>query len=158
MRRIIYASIAATALTAVELDELHAWSRVLNEEDGVTGLLLYFPPELARRASFLQLLEGPEDVVEATFERIRRDQRHHDVRVIARVDAGERLFPNWTVGVESVTREDLAAAVPGLPGSELVVMAQLVEDPVAAEQLLRRHCVRGEGAESVPAAPVRDAP
>ncbi len=143
MRRIIYSSLATSALTMAELEDLLAWSRVRNEADEITGLLLYFAPELARAPSFLQLLEGPADAVEATYARIAADTRHQDVQLVSRSDAPQRVFPDWTMGLEYVTRQDLARAVPGLDGAGLVVMAQLVENPQAAERLLLNHCVLG---------------
>jgi hypothetical protein len=140
VRRIIYASLSSRAMSLEQLEDLLVWARLLNRADEITGLLLYFPPDVAREASFLQFLEGPDDAVEATYERILRDDRHHDIRLVARTDGQERLFPDWTMGLEYVTREDLAHAVPGLDGDGMVVMAELVDDPEAAERLLRRHC------------------
>jgi len=46
---------------------------------------------------YLQLLEGRESAVEATFARIKRDDRHLEVRRLFRGAARERLFPGWAM-------------------------------------------------------------
>ena len=48
-------------------------ARRCNTRDDVTGALI------CRRDVFVQLLEGPEQKVRDTFERIGRDDRHVDV-------------------------------------------------------------------------------
>ena len=62
-----------------------------NRMAAVTGFLA------TGEGRFLQLLEGPTGEVEATFERIRRDERHVDVTVIARGPVERRLFRDWNM-------------------------------------------------------------
>ncbi len=66
-------------------------SRRRNERDGITGSLI------CRADLYLQLLEGPQEAVEATYRRIERDPRHTDVRLLSRRDDAERLFPDWAM-------------------------------------------------------------
>ena len=68
-------------------------ARRCNTRDGITGALI------CRDDLFLQMLEGPEDKVEATLQRITKDDRHLEVRPMSRraiPDTG-RLFPNWAM-------------------------------------------------------------
>lgn len=69
-------------------------SRRNNEENGVTGLLMY------EDGNFMQALEGPPERVTATMERIHSDSRHRDVRVIVDFLHAERAFPQWDMGFE----------------------------------------------------------
>ena len=62
-----------------------------NARAGLTGALI------VRADLYLQLLEGPETAVMATFANIGRDNRHLAVRLVARTTAGARLFPDWTM-------------------------------------------------------------
>jgi hypothetical protein len=142
VRRLIYSSLASEPMQAQELEEMLTWSRMLNEANGITGLLLYFPPELTDQPSFLQLLEGEADVVEATYDRIARDARHHDVRLVSLRDVEQRLFPQWSMGLDFVTRAQLAKALPGRPDSPhaMVAVAEIVEDAARAEAMLLEHC------------------
>jgi hypothetical protein len=60
-----------------------------NALNDVTGSLI------CRDDLYLQLLEGPEAAVTATYDRIRADQRHVDVQLLSSLACAERLFPDW---------------------------------------------------------------
>ena len=81
---------AAMAGTAVE--EILAASRRNNARVGVTGALMF------NSGCFGQVLEGPQDAVEATFERIQQDERHGDVSLLAFGPVGGRAFATWSMG------------------------------------------------------------
>lgn len=66
-------------------------ARRCNVRDGITGALI------CRDDLFLQLLEGPEDMVEATYGRILRDDRHIEVRPLTRRGVPDRLFGKWAM-------------------------------------------------------------
>ena len=66
-------------------------ARSFNQRDGITGALI------CRADLFLQLLEGPEDLVDAAYRRIERDRRHLEVRLLSRRAVTDRLFPGWTM-------------------------------------------------------------
>jgi hypothetical protein len=63
-----------------------------NKDANVTGALLF------TEAGFVQVLEGPRDIVERTFERIAADPRHTDVTVLSFTPALRRSFPDWPMG------------------------------------------------------------
>ena len=60
-----------------------------NRRDDVTGALIHDDKW------FAQALEGPEPMVSATFERILRDPRHADVRLIKMQPVAARRFASW---------------------------------------------------------------
>jgi hypothetical protein len=62
----------------------------------VTGLLLF------HRGWFLQVLEGPLEAVDDTFDRIRRDGRHTDIRTVADLPIAARAFGDWTMSAEKL--------------------------------------------------------
>lgn len=66
-------------------------ARRCNIRDGITGALV------CRKDIYLQLLEGPKREVQAAFERIRRDDRHLDVRLRACESARVRMFGDWAM-------------------------------------------------------------
>ncbi len=66
-------------------------ARRCNTRDDVTGALI------CRRDVFVQLLEGPEQKVRDTFERIGRDDRHVDVVLHISEPVSERMFGNWAM-------------------------------------------------------------
>lgn len=67
-----------------------------NARAGITGLLLF------QRGWFLQVLEGPLEVVDDTFDRIRRDARHTDIRTVADLPIAARAFGDWNMAAERV--------------------------------------------------------
>ncbi|WP_152046769.1 BLUF domain-containing protein [Aureimonas psammosilenae] len=67
-------------------------SRRNNDPAGITGALLF------NGGVFAQVLEGPLEAVEATFERIQQDERHGDVSLLALEPIAHRSFPNWAMG------------------------------------------------------------
>lgn len=66
-------------------------ARRCNSRDDVTGALV------CRQDVFVQLLEGPRDKVQGAFERIRRDDRHIEVKLRYFGEAPERLFADWAM-------------------------------------------------------------
>ena len=52
---------------------------------------------ICREDLFLQILEGPRDLVTATFSRILRDERHVDVVNLLSSEIDRRLFPKWSM-------------------------------------------------------------
>ena len=84
----------APTLAGILLD-----ARRCNMRDDVTGALI------CRDDLFLQLLEGPESAVEATYSRIVTDDRHVEVRPLSRralPDDG-RLFSRWAMRDDPAT-------------------------------------------------------
>ena len=64
-------------------------ARHFNQRDSITGCLI------CREDIFLQLLEGPADVVNAAYARISRDGRHVGVVKLFAGDIAARMFPDW---------------------------------------------------------------
>lgn len=71
------------------LAAIFAAARRRNKLDGITGSLI------CRQDLFLQLLEGPQAAVEASFARIARDSRHIDVVRLWTGESSRPLFPDW---------------------------------------------------------------
>ena len=62
-----------------------------NARAGVTGALMF------NAGAFAQVLEGPQEGVEGTFERIQCDPRHGDVTVLQCGPAERRGFESWSM-------------------------------------------------------------
>lgn len=108
MLQIAYISTARKLIAFDELDAILATSRRNNRSVEVTGLLVVG----GRR--FLQVLEGPEPEVVATFDRIKTDDRHHAVVELSRRSIANRAFGDWSMGFErglSAEGEDLRSII-----------------------------------------------
>jgi hypothetical protein len=89
---LVYISTASQTFTLKELLPLLEESRRRNEAEGVTGILLY------RERCFMQLLEGDEAAVLATYARIFKDPRHHGLITLLKGPIQERAFGEWLMG------------------------------------------------------------
>ncbi len=148
---LIYNSVATGSQPQQEVRDILTKSRTNNAASQVTGMLLL------AEGSFFQVLEGPSAAVEETFARVCADPRHTRVTVIIREPIARRAFSEWTMGLASLTSEDLRSTE-GL--NDLFQSAQVLEaiDPGRARKLLEafkngRWRVRLNGALSVPKAP-----
>lgn len=91
MRRVIYESLATKPGATEIAPEILRGARPFNGLNGVTGLLC------ATRDRFLQVLEGPEDSVGLALERIRADDRHHDMKIVSDQPITQRAFGDWAM-------------------------------------------------------------
>ncbi len=66
-------------------------SRRNNARDDITGALI------CRRDIYLQLLEGPRGAIEASFARIKRDDRHLAITHLCEGSVADRMFPDWAM-------------------------------------------------------------
>ncbi|MEL7047372.1 MAG: BLUF domain-containing protein [Pseudomonadota bacterium] len=73
------------------LRQILGTARQNNQKAQITGALI------CREDIFLQLLEGPTTEVKATFERIKHDDRHIEVRELVNNEVGTRMFPDWAM-------------------------------------------------------------
>jgi hypothetical protein len=130
--QLIYASrpfgFDEAALAGILMD-----ARRCNTRDDITGALI------CRADLYLQLLEGPENAVDAAYARIARDNRHLEMRLLSRSQAGKRLFPDWAMRDDPArswmwTREEVAAgALERVTAAEAVaVFERLAQEPADA--------------------------
>ncbi len=105
LHELAYISAAKVAFAPAELRALLERARLKNQRLGVTGVLVY------AEGSFMQMIEGPEEVVQSLFATIERDPRHHNVvRMFGGPTAG-RSFEAWTMGFVEAT-----PTLPPMPG------------------------------------------
>ena len=97
MIQFIYASAATVEFTKDDLKKLLAKARSNNHSLEVSGMLVY------HEGSFLQILEGEEDVVNALYSKIEKDSRHDNVRLLLRSEIEERSFGEWKMGFYDAT-------------------------------------------------------
>ncbi len=92
VHQLVYISAAKKEFSESELALLLVKARANNDGLDVTGMLLY------HEGSFIQALEGPKAAVEQLYERIGKDPRHVETRVLYRGERAEREFEGWSMG------------------------------------------------------------
>lgn len=90
--QLIYSSVPTIPIGTHEMIDILEPSQRRNRGEGITGLLAF------SGEAFLQLLEGDETRVSGAFDRIARDPRHRDVRVLGRLPVAARAFADWDMG------------------------------------------------------------
>lgn len=68
---------------------LHA--RRNNRMNDVTGALI------CRQDMYIQLVEGPDEAIDALYDRISIDDRHTNVKLQLSRQVEKRMFPNWAM-------------------------------------------------------------
>ena len=129
---LVYASIANEEFSPEQLLELLAVSRRNNERCGITGMLLY------KERRFLQVLEGAEAAVRATYARIEQDPRHREVVLLISDEERKREFADWSMAFQDLD-DQTARDTPGFSpflGTELSPQ-EFTDDPSRARRLLR---------------------
>ena len=106
MLSIVYTSVARVRPSDGDLATLLMNSRANNRRLGLSGYLMH------KEGRFVQVLEGPADVVQARYDVIAADPRHSDVTVLLREPIDERRFADWSMGYRPTTDEQ-AEAIPG---------------------------------------------
>lgn len=99
--QLIYVSTATHELNTDELNKILDSSVQHNEQNDVTGLLLYV------EGSFMQVVEGPEKSIDELTGRLEHDSRHHSILVLSRSEIFTREFASWSMGFKSIVRADL---------------------------------------------------
>jgi hypothetical protein len=106
LRSLTYVSRASEPMSDVEFTQLGLEAGRLNALDGITGLLVF------NGERFCQTIEGSREAIDSLMERLRRDLRHEDVRVLADEAVNERRFRSWDMQLLAVPDErDAALAV-----------------------------------------------
>ncbi|GAA3633469.1 BLUF domain-containing protein [Kineosporia mesophila] len=144
MYELIYASRAVVDLTDGELEMLIGPSRDLNAHADITGMLLHVHDEPTHHAFYVQLLEGPQESVERTYERIRHSTLHTDVTLVQRGTTVARSFGGWRMRLAATTTD---AVLPLVVGDQVKRMTSkdtfgLLKDTFVARALLTAETVR----------------
>jgi hypothetical protein len=121
LESVTYVSSASGSLTDADLEGLLTSARHRNEQQGVTGALLFHD------GSFFQYFEGPPAGVEDVYGHIRRSRLHGGIIELDRSPMPARQFPRWLMGFTHVPTSSILrlsgaswrAAVRGMGGPEI---------------------------------------
>jgi len=86
---ISYVSSVNPNLTEDDIQEVLKYTRNWNNNNGITGILLYSD------GNFFQVLEGEKEVLKSLLAKIMKDNRHHNVMVIFEKEVSQTKFDNY---------------------------------------------------------------
>ncbi len=127
--QVIYASAGVRKLPADELAAILTQARAHNTAAGITGLLVYHD------GSFLQVLEGPEDEVDALIAKIKKDPRHHKFKLLLRDTVPAPEFEEWSMGFADTS--GVAGDEEGFIDYESE-LSEALEDKAMAKSVLKK--------------------
>lgn len=139
MYYLIYSSKAAPGLTEDDLHHIITASQRNNESNDLTGLLVF------HNGSFIQMLEGDEDAVQETFDRIVEDERHTAVYKLFSGQTDSRHFPDWKMAMRVVDENEfnhISAYEPLEAGDRF--LHQVEDDHIGVRMLRYFYEMRGE--------------
>ena len=93
LAQLVYISHSAVEFSSADLQKLALQAQSNNRKNEVTGFLLY------SSGFFIQLLEGPLDIIEALFQKISSDSRHQQIRWLTTHFIEQRMFPDWDMNL-----------------------------------------------------------
>jgi CRISPR/Cas system CMR-associated protein Cmr3 (group 5 of RAMP superfamily) len=128
---LIYTSLAVRDMSKDELIQILSKARENNKRLNISGVLLY------KEGNFLQVLEGPDEVVKERFEIIRQDPRHHEVTMLLKRPIAKRDFAHWEMGFTNMTEDDAKEIVGFSPYLlQTIEKNELVQPNTVAEVFL----------------------
>ena len=99
-----YVSEPAQNMSFLGLMRLLYHSYANNQTSGITGALIY------ENNKFGQVIEGAEKDIELLWQKIQKDGRHKNVRLIERKVISDRSFNKWTMVFQG--NDEIAKTLP----------------------------------------------
>jgi len=124
MIQLVYVSSATVPFSKADLLGLLEKSRVNNERDGLSGILLY------KDGNFMQVLEGEEVAVMTTYDRISKDSRHGGILTLLTRTLEQPDFRDWSMAFRDLADPELAA----LPGYNEFMNLPLIDSTFVSDQ------------------------
>ncbi len=72
--------------------DLYAQAKKNNLKNNISGILIY------HKGNYLQVLEGHEEDVDKTYERIIKDKRHKNIIKVININTETRIFADYNFG------------------------------------------------------------
>ena len=93
MKQLVYVSQAVDKIEQSTINAILTTAKNHNSAQGITGMLLF------NGTYFLQLLEGPDGDVDTLLERIHKDPRHKNIKLLCEIETTEfgRICHNWNM-------------------------------------------------------------
>ncbi|MDO6758607.1 BLUF domain-containing protein [Tamlana sp. 2_MG-2023] len=92
LKTICYISDATRNLEYNVQDEIYLKAKANNKKNNITGVLIY------KNFNFLQVLEGPDKVVDQVYKKISSDPRHTNLFKVINTNIEGRIFEDYNFG------------------------------------------------------------
>lgn len=96
INQLVYISQATRKMSSTELNDILNTAKNNNQSIDVTGSLFY------NGGWFLQVLEGPLATLNALYNKIEKDPRHKNSRILYNEPAKFRTFTRWSMNMTNL--------------------------------------------------------
>lgn len=96
INQLVYISQATRKMSSTELNDILSTAKNNNQGIDVTGSLFY------NGGWFLQVLEGPLATLNALYNKIEKDPRHKNSRILYNEPAKFRTFTRWSMNMTNL--------------------------------------------------------
>ena len=96
INQLVYVSQATRKMSSEDLRDIQGTAKENNQHIDVTGSLFY------NGGWFLQVLEGPLATLNALYNKIEKDPRHKNSRVLYNEPAKFRTFTRWSMNMTNL--------------------------------------------------------
>ncbi len=100
LKTICYISDSQRPNSLDDLSALYEKARENNSKCNITGILIY------KSGNFLQVLEGEQETVDNTFERIALDSRHKNIFKVINTTIEQRIFQDYNFGFTVINKKE----------------------------------------------------
>jgi Sensors of blue-light using FAD len=111
---VIYVSTIAPGLAISSVADIAGKSRIANQRQGITGLLIF------DGMRYCEQLEGPQKEVLNLMEKIRHDPRHVNVEILHHGGLASRRFRSFSLGYTTVADPEVLERLEKLDGQAAV--------------------------------------
>ena len=101
MHYLIYSCFRPSQSTDQQIQEILEVSQVNNDQDQITGILLY------SETKFVQYLEGDKEKLDLLYQKIKRDSRQVGAMKLMSKPLEKRLFPSWAMAHKRLDSEEI---------------------------------------------------
>jgi hypothetical protein len=101
LSQIVYVSVRKPICTEGEIQKILASCKKNNGKVDITGVLLY------SETQFIQYLEGAYNEIISLYDKIKLDDRHKNVSLIASAPIKARTFPSWQMGAKKFDTQSI---------------------------------------------------
>ena len=101
LSHLVYVSTRKRNCTDGEIERILNSCKKNNSSMSITGVLLY------SQSKFIQYVEGDSREMSVLYEKIKKDDRHENVRMISYGPIKEKTFPSWHMATKQVSRLDV---------------------------------------------------
>jgi Sensors of blue-light using FAD len=126
---LIYCSVANPNLAEKDIFDILEIARDFNSRNDITGCLLFHNKE------FIQILEGDKKILQDLIEKIKKDDRHSNVMVLAENEIEKRVFDKWSMAYHKVENDDVINVDRLIFVNNFVTLSELIAKPTHASRV-----------------------